>query len=479
MSNEEQQNFFAGTPKQCGKSQVTLERFKTPTVGANSEDSNKRKKDELSPGDQGVSPEHKIGRSESAGNGSEENLECENVTYNGTINNAILAYIAYSMQSGTLENTKKVVIRSFNGDQIIEAKNELWEKCDANIIGKKVMRQSSPTRSAEEANAVDILNALGKLDQKGVMPDIVISAVRLGEIPRIHPEELNAISVVQRVQDMEVKTDRLQECIESIIRVTTVLKQQISERRKKDDSITVKADHGDWNDMVIEEFDDSSWLTADGSKKESSEFKSIYQSDKETKSQSFAEVARKMGVTGASSRGRGSGRGRRGGSQGFVTSASNTSLKPPNPDVRRLRGSNVSLDERSESSLSDDSFRLPSYQQRRNQRVENKRRNFIEGKSKVKKDGCAFKGAPEPSRHLFIYRVDSETQTIDLKTFIGDHGFDVRELNLVSHKESMFKSFKLTVPVSQFKDLFEVSLWPSGVRVRKYITPRTNEEVQQ
>jgi hypothetical protein len=101
------------------------------------------------------------------------------------INNAILAYISYSMQSGTHENIKKAVLGSFNGDEIAKAKHDLWDNCDGNIIGKKVMRQSSTVRPAEEANVVDIINALGKLDQKGDIPNIVVSALQLGDIQRI------------------------------------------------------------------------------------------------------------------------------------------------------------------------------------------------------------------------------------------------------------------------------------------------------
>ena len=83
-----------------------------------------------------------------------------------------------------------------------------------------------------------------------------------------------------------------------------------------------------------------------------------------------------------------------------------------------------------------------------------------------------FRGAPEPNRDLFIYRVDPNTEAEDLRDYMMEKGFEVRNLCCISNPNARFKSFKLTVPLSEFKDLFSDTLWPDGVRVRKYVPPR-------
>ena len=117
----------------------------------------------------------------------------------------------------------------------------------------------------------------------------------------------------------------------------------------------------------------------------------------------------------------------------------------------------------------DDDFELPRQVRRKYNQKENRRRREITGTAN--KD-CRARGAPEPSRHLFISRIASETNINDLYSDISELGFTIRDLACVSHNEAKFKSFKLTVPKSKFGDLFDSSLWAEGVRVRPYITPR-------
>ena len=97
-------------------------------------------------------------------------------------------------------------------------------------------------------------------------------------------------------------------------------------------------------------------------------------------------------------------------------------------------------------------------------------KRFVTGSKSALSNG--FCGAPEPSRDLFIYRVGNNTTTEVLKDYIEELNVTVRDLQCVSNDESKFKSFKLTVPISNFKQLFDESIWPAGVRVRKFIPPR-------
>ena len=69
--------------------------------------------------------------------------------------NPLLSYILYSLQSGTEENVQRAVLGNFTAAQIIEAKDQLWDKCEKHI-GKKLRRVGSSMRPEHEAHLQDI-----------------------------------------------------------------------------------------------------------------------------------------------------------------------------------------------------------------------------------------------------------------------------------------------------------------------------------
>ena len=115
----------------------------------------------------------------------------------------------------------------------------------------------------------------------------------------------------------------------------------------------------------------------------------------------------------------------------------------------------------------------PTHFIRKRWKEEQRRRKIITGKAAPRTVGSTFRGAPEPKRDLFVYRVDKSTTSADLKLHISDFGFNIISLECISNEMAKFKSFKLSVPLSEFNDLFNESIWPYGVRIRKYITPRS------
>ena len=79
-----------------------------------------------------------------------------------------------------------------------------------------------------------------------------------------------------------------------------------------------------------------------------------------------------------------------------------------------------------------------------------------------------IRGAPEPSREIFVYRVHKETSEEDMRDFMDSNGFDVRAIECTSKPDSLFKSFHVTIPLSQVEKAFDPQLWPEGVWMRKY-----------
>lgn len=132
--------------------------------------------------------------------------------------------------------------------------------------------------------------------------------------------------------------------------------------------------------------------------------------------------------------------------------------------------------QQSEDEEEEGPYELPKKTQRKMQKQEKLRKKIIEGAATSKQ--TAFKGAPEPSRDLFIYRVQKDTSAEALKAHLADLRTDgkmthpERTLACISKDEATFRSFKLTVAVSDFSRLMDGNVWPHGVRVRRFFTPR-------
>ena len=103
-----------------------------------------------------------------------------------------------------------------------------------------------------------------------------------------------------------------------------------------------------------------------------------------------------------------------------------------------------------------------------------KRPKIIQGKT----EGTGrFKGAPEPVRELFLYRVSKECEKEDIMTAMQENNVDVKDIVLKSKDEAKFRSFKITVNVSAVIKLLSDSYpWPAGVRVRRFFQKRRDAE---
>ena len=75
------------------------------------------------------------------------------------------------------------------------------------ILVKKCRRVGSTIRPEHEAHLQDILHAL---DKRQKMPTVAICALQLHLIPRSHPEELNNVSLLDRLNQLEKKITNVQ-----------------------------------------------------------------------------------------------------------------------------------------------------------------------------------------------------------------------------------------------------------------------------
>ena len=75
-----------------------------------------------------------------------------------------------------------------------------------------------------------------------------------------------------------------------------------------------------------------------------------------------------------------------------------------------------------------------------------------------------MKGAPLPTRSMFIIRVDRETSDDNMRDWISK-----QKINII------IKSYKLIVSVSDYVSLCKPSQWPVGICISKYHPPKATE----
>ena len=125
-----------------------------------------------------------------------------------------------------------------------------------------------------------------------------------------------------------------------------------------------------------------------------------------------------------------------------------------------------------------DVFRAPARVERRERRRANNNNNngprparrVITGR---RQSGAGqFRGATEAGRDLFVYRVHADTVEADVQRLVTNVGYTVLNIECVSNPMSKYKSFKLTVPVSQYPQVYNESFpWPASVMVMKFVPP--------
>ena len=359
----------------------------------------------------------------------------------GTIQNEkilvqpLLSYIVFSMQSGTVNNIRNAVLGKFSETQILEAKNALWEHCGNKIIGEKSRRIRSTARSAADAHLHDILTAWNKLDEADECPMLVLNAHSLHTIPRSHPEELNNISLFDRLNQLESRSQAMQEVLDRIVAENILLKEQVlnlssySSRTKATDTTFTEAG-------------------------------SIPVVTQSHRGKSPNNLLTNKEVTGNMS-------------DSVHTAASSISGNFASTLDQQSNHANVKSTNIQYTTCDKDGFRQPTYVLKKQRRSEHRKRNIVKGSAA----SGTLHGAPEPNRDIFVYRVDSKTKCDDLKEYMEEKSFKVMNIELKSNSQSRYKSFKVTIPVSQMPLIFDEGKWPEGVCVRKFYQPRNKDSM--
>ena len=78
-----------------------------------------------------------------------------------------------------------------------------------------------------------------------------------------------------------------------------------------------------------------------------------------------------------------------------------------------------------------------------------------------------FRGAPPPSRVIFVSRVVSGEKEV-ISNFIKSRGVNVINIEKTSHEDATFSSYKICISVLDKEKVFDPKFWPAGVKCRMW-----------
>ena len=73
---------------------------------------------------------------------------------------------------------------------------------------------------------------------------------------------------------------------------------------------------------------------------------------------------------------------------------------------------------------------------------------------------------------IFVFRLDKETTSDEVKQYIQSKDIPVHSIDRTSREESVFSSFKVSVDSSNISVIMDEEFWPEGIGCRKFIRRR-------
>ena len=87
-----------------------------------------------------------------------------------------------------------------------------------------------------------------------------------------------------------------------------------------------------------------------------------------------------------------------------------------------------------------------------------------------------FRGAPEPQRDIFVYRVKYRSE-LDIASYCKKKGILVRDCTLLSHPAAKFKSFKISVLLGQANLVLNYNFWPKGIKAKRFVDRKKESQI--
>lgn len=355
--------------------------------------------------------------------------------YSQVILDPVLTYVTHSLGNSSVYSIKQACRGFYTLEEVNVSKDILWKVGDNNVLPPFVRRRDSTKGNEIDKVIDDIVIGIQKLDAASSLPPFAVDPSALNRIPKASPAETFPISVCERLNLLEAKVSQLPDLEERI-------KQAEIKMERVPASYAAAAASNEPNQIRVQP-PTSLNAPANASTSACALPGPLHVKLPPVKASSNISSWHDRAVNKA------------------LGKAKATAAAP-------LYGSQASLAS-SGPSWYDEGFDYTGEQKKKKmKRVKN--RKAVTGTSTMLSG--KLKGAPEPSRDIFVYRVVKDTTESEIQDYIVDNNIAVRGVSKVSNTEARFDSFRVEIKVSDLNQVLNASFWPEGICVRRFFKPK-------
>ena len=300
-------------------------------------------------------------------------------------------------------------------------------------------RRDGKNRTVKEAHLADILEAVSKLEKANKLPCIAVRSTDLHLVPRLHPEELNVLSLADRVGQLEDTIASLREIVDQTAEETVTIKAILNNSRPLSNPAPAPAPPLIRVTPEVNTSEEPNQTAPAG-----------------------ASTSASHAATGATKPPKTRKKKDKSTDQYDISRSSSLSQRPTIITGDLLS----SLNTVQPSDTQDAQFQLPPDQEKRKKRRE--KRKIITGSGS---DFLSLSGGPGPNRDLYISNINKSSKEEDITAFVESHGAVVRRTEKMSPDDWSYQAFRLTVSKTDFDQLQNADIWPGRITVRRYYPP--------
>ena len=380
---------------------------------------------------------------------------------NEVVIDPILTYVISYRDAAPDELVRRVCAHHFSLPELRYAKARMWSLKCKEVLPLNIRRRDSSSRSEAEAIAIDIMEAVEALEAADCVPTCAVDPAGLRRLPKVSPAETTSISICERVAALEARMRSTEEALSSNVCKTLSIEDRVAKLTYSEvvsgsalrPPVASALQGNASNTRHVE-------LHMPTSHPASQAISNTHTNSRQPAGRPPLDSRHIEQRPQQSSR-------------QVVERPPQNGRQPANAKgaPRQRSDSVTSLDSSvSGPSAADEGFEYSTGQRRK------KRRSKARAIAGTSLQSGTLRGAPEPSRHVFVYRVSKGTSDQDLGQFMSDGGVTVRSTERMSKDEARFESFKIEVKTSELETVLCSAFWPEGIYVRRFYTHRRKTE---
>ena len=425
--------------------------------------------------------------------------------------NTVLAFTAYGLDTGTDINVSRILGETFRPEEIDSARDLLWDSCHDGYLPEKKNRHNTEKRTGKQAKVEDIVAWVSTLTQLMKRPQFVVDVEGLARMPKFQIESISEVALSDRIVKLESRVSGLNSTvIQHIIDVETevaALRKSLSSMKARE--VSPHSDipnHTPSRVPAVSMGVPSSPPAVDSPANRGTPRERTSSEDSKTHTEVFTAgiPSSASGISSPTSQPGhtspevcSSGLDLSQSSQSApVTQPVDNTAKSTVRTAHTIAGDDgrtydkplrVNLDDSSSRSYTNvphntqpevnvlipdaaSPSSTPALESYVDVAKKGAKRRIVFGNS----DNSVIKAAPEVLFHAAITGVDCSLKEDDLKSFLKGKHIVFRDVKCYSREQSLSKTFKVSLPPSQYRRLQNPKLWGTGIVVKRFYDRNTN-----